>query len=181
MNWETNKPFPKNHTIDTDLEDLCEHVEQDHSLAHWMFCEDDSFGPVGRYIVCKECKTEMKEAADNEEELCYDCSGFFKNKDLKQWRYYYFNPREGDEPLLICNCCWDKPKHQKRIEQFKADKENEEANSPYDMEDYYEEDYEDYNQEEEEELDEDESIFFNPPVAKEIDHELADDGIIDRD
>lgn len=140
MNWVSNKPFPKNGSIE-DGSDLCEHVEADNSLANWIFCEDDAFGPVIRNVVCKECKEETLKEMAEEEECCWDCRDTFKMKDLKEWRGYYFNRNEGDEPLLICKTCLELPTHQRRIKKKEEDRAFEEGDDEPDYDDYhYEED-----------------------------------------
>ncbi|UYE93414.1 hypothetical protein [Shewanella phage FishSpeaker] len=148
MNWMTNKPFPKSGSINEDTDDRCEHVEKDPSLAHWIFEEHDSWGVVGRYVACCECKVAHKEAEENEEEPCYDCGGLFKNKDLRHWRGFYFDAKAGEEPLLICKSCCEKEKHKKRIEQYKYDEEQERLNDDEDDldwgDDYYEDDPSDH-------------------------------------
>lgn len=97
-----------------DLEDsLCPHVEAG-VPAYAVFKEDDSFGPVGRYAVCKDCYT--AEEASQEEEVvgCDDCHGRFPRREVRSWRWYDFYAPQGDEAYQICGACWDEPKHAAR-------------------------------------------------------------------
>ena len=43
---------------------------------------------------------------------------------MRQWRWYDFYAPQGDEPLEICKCCWEAPKHQERM---LRDRQNEDA------------------------------------------------------
>ena len=94
----------------------CEHVEHDCTTAYAVFCEDDSFGPVGRYVVCKDCYLKEKQEEDERIDYCQDCGKALPQKELRVWRWYDFYAAQGDEPLVICDECWKAPKHQWRLQ-----------------------------------------------------------------
>lgn len=111
--------------------DYCEHAEEDSSLGVKYSKESDSFGTVGIYIQCKECFEHTKE--QDRHNTCYYCS---EDKKTTQWRWYDFYAPQGDEALEVCDECWDKPAHQRRISQdsYYRDQEN-------DYQDSLDEDY----------------------------------------
>jgi hypothetical protein len=41
--------------LEDDRSDLCQHVRADQMVAYAVLKEDDSFGPVVRMVVCKDC------------------------------------------------------------------------------------------------------------------------------
>lgn len=114
MNW-----FVKNYGIKvTDMMDPCEHL-QEGDKAHVVHREMDSFGPVGEIALCEECENkrieEKKASEEIETEFCFDCNAEKVLKEMREWRPYDFYAPQGDEPLNICEECWEKPKHQKRV------------------------------------------------------------------
>lgn len=184
MNWVSNKPFPKNGTI-KDEYDMCEHVESDNSLANWIFCEDDAFGPVMRNVVCKECKEETFKAIAESTDYCHDCGDEVKVKDLLFWRCYQFSESEGDEELPICVSCQTNSKHQERVKhkQRLIQQDIDEEEDDWEEE---EPDYDDPVEDDEDDkfFDENDSDFqthLNQQYEEEQDHSLEDDGINDRD
>lgn len=113
MNWTTSKRFRGKLSPE---HDLCEHVEENNKLAFWEDAEMDSFGPVGIFISCKECRERDKEQQKEETNHCADCGGEFPNKELTSWTPYDFDPRDGDEVIHVCNGCKPKERHKKRVE-----------------------------------------------------------------
>jgi hypothetical protein len=120
MNWFT-KGYGQ---IVTDMMDPCEHLKEG-DKAHVVHTETDSFGPVGKIALCEQCENERIEVEKQETEFCYDCKQEKPKPNVNEWRWYYFYAPQGDEPLLICNDCWDKPKHQHRMKKDTIDYENE--------------------------------------------------------
>jgi len=98
-----------------DRSDLCEHVTADSSCAHGLYSEDDSFGPLIRSVMCKQCYEAAIQERDSELTRCHDCGKDLPLRDVFPWRWYDFYAAQGDEPLHICNSCWDKPKHVARM------------------------------------------------------------------
>lgn len=110
----------------SDIEDrACSHVEEDFTKCIGLYRESDSFGTVGEYCVCKECKDKVTNETGEEKVGCYDCKLIFKRKDTSEWRWYDFYEAQGDVPLIICNECWDKAKHQNRLRKDAADEAEE--------------------------------------------------------
>lgn len=122
----------RNTTIQDERWDHCEHLEVG-DTATLVFCEDDSFGPVGRMAYCKECAVIAQEEADNELEYCHDCGEEHPAKNVMHWKWYDFYAQQGDEPIQVCNGCASKEKHVKRVE-----KNIEDMNAEYgDDDDFY--------------------------------------------
>lgn len=111
MNWFTQGSTKKVN----DLDDVCEHVEQDPTLAAFYSQENDSFGIVGRYVMCRECHTEQQKALEEELKCCHDCGKQKPAKFTREWRWYDFYAPQGDEALVICDACWKQPKHTRRM------------------------------------------------------------------
>lgn len=106
--------------------DFCEHCSaKDLSKAVGYFYEDDSCGPVGRYIVCAVCRDENKEAEGNQSTCCHDCKLTVLTKDTINWKWYDFYAPQGDELLVICKDCQSKEVHVKRVAKDQADYESE--------------------------------------------------------
>jgi len=102
--------------------DYCEHCSaEDLSKAVGYFYENDSHGPVGRYIVCAECRQEGEEAEGNQPTCCHDCKLTVLVKDTIAWKWYDFYAAQGDEPVIICKACAVLPTHIKRVERDNAD------------------------------------------------------------
>lgn len=117
----------------------CEHVEADPTLArHWQE-ERDSFGGDGKYVMCEACYQEQLEEDGNEDVACVDCHRSVKRKDTTEWRQFDFNPRDGDEPLIVCNDCVGAEKHLKRVERDSDARRHEDEEIDL-GDDYYEED-----------------------------------------
>lgn len=99
--------------------DFCEHCSaKDLSKAVGYFYERDSFGLVSLQIVCHECREAIDTAEQDMDTTCEDCLQTVKVKDTIQWRGYDYDPNQGDEPKVICNCCKELPKHLERIESY---------------------------------------------------------------
>lgn len=89
----------------------CEHVESG-ATAVAVHTETDSFGPVMWLAVCQPClDKDMNELFDFP---CIDCKEKKKVSEMRQWRWYDFYAAQGDEPLNVCDPCWNKPKHVSR-------------------------------------------------------------------
>ena len=111
MNWFTQGPTTKVGEFD----DVCEHVEQDERLAAFYSQENDSFGIVGRYVMCSQCRDAHRKALEEELVVCSDCGKQKPAKETRQWRWYDFYAPQGDEPMTICDTCWKQPKHIERM------------------------------------------------------------------
>jgi len=99
-----------------DSSDFCGHVSHaDHSKAVGYFYEEDSFGPVGHYIVCAECRDKIKNEAQQANVCCHDCCLTVKVKDSISWTPYDYYPAQGDVPTIVCNNCVGLFKHQQRV------------------------------------------------------------------
>lgn len=94
------------------LADPCEHVETNHHLAHTMYCEDDTFGPVGRMVYCEACDVRVQ--AEPSSDPCCDCGERKPNSEMGQWTWYDYYAPQGDEPMYICHGCRQLPKHKER-------------------------------------------------------------------
>lgn len=129
MNWNNRRGIAHLSTEKkqklAEEDSCCEHVEVDPSCAAWTSTENDSFGIVGRHVNCQACQ----EAADKEEEdelvVCHDCSKEVRKGETYEWKWYDFYGPQGDEPLVICDSCRAKPKHQERMSKDRADYEAE--------------------------------------------------------
>lgn len=104
--------------------DFCNHVSRKKlNKGVGFFYERDSFGYVFAEIVCEGCRDKgMREIAESIE-VCADCGQEHPRKNTRQWRWYDFYEPQGDEPRIICNGCWELPKHVERMARDKADRE----------------------------------------------------------
>lgn len=118
MNWFTQGSTTKVGERD----DVCEHIEQDSALAAFYSQENDSFGIVGRYVMCRECRDEHHKALEEELVCCRDCGSYKPAKETRQWRWYDFYAPQGDEALTICDGCWKEPKHTQRMAKDERDR-----------------------------------------------------------
>lgn len=126
MNWFTNGAVRNISSARSLMNEGggCEHVEADISKAEYWSAENDSWGREVQ-VYCAECWKAAQEEEDNQEECCCDCGKTVLHKDVILWKPYYFNPRDGSEPLVICNECAELPNHQQRIARDRADYEAE--------------------------------------------------------
>ena len=128
MNWPMHR-FIKSisqNDIDNALDGSCEHIaigQPGHLVG-----ENDSFGPMVRYLECNDCYKETKRLEEEEEVFCTDCGCTVKVKDTISWKPYDFYAPQGDEPLIICNSCKVKETH---LERVAYDKQNREAECGY--------------------------------------------------
>lgn len=105
-----------------DSSDFCGHTSHaDHNKAVGYFYEEDSFGPVGHYIVCAECRDKMKHEEQQALVCCYDCKLSVMAKDSISWTPYDYYPAQGDVPTVVCTACTEQPKHQQRVARDNAD------------------------------------------------------------
>lgn len=118
MNWYVSLSAEEGLT--DDLADRCPHVEADPSLAVRTLGEQDSFGPVHRYVVCAACSAQAHAQRMEEKYTCEDCGKAFPLKDGIRWRWYDFYEAQGDEALPICNACRVLPKHRDRMKRDAA-------------------------------------------------------------
>jgi len=95
-----------------------------------MGCEDDSFGPVGRFVMCEPCY-KAKHDEDEEMTFCHDCKKTEKAKETIKWRWYDFYAEQGDEALVICRECWKAPRHQDRMANDRAERDEEDGYDEY--------------------------------------------------
>lgn len=125
MNWCSKKTEPSDvrRWLDDDRSDVCEHVENGTAKAVAVLCEDDSFGPVGRYVVCAECETRADAQEQEQQHPCIDCKGFKPLSQGDMWRGWDHYPPQGDEELFICQPCWQMDKHKKRMDEDKRDRQ----------------------------------------------------------
>lgn len=74
---------------------------------HWTDKKPESFEmrPLGDYDICG----------------CYDCKQPKFKYQVTEWKWYDFYAPQGDEPLVICDTCWDAPKHKERRRKDQAD------------------------------------------------------------
>ena len=103
-----------------DRSDFCEHVDADRKLAVAVLCEDDSFGPVGRFVVCSNCLRASREAEAAEMVCCADCLVRKPRRETREWKWYDFYAPQGDEPRCVCKECWKLPMHQERMADDRA-------------------------------------------------------------
>lgn len=122
MSWESKKVNIR--VPGDDRWDMCEHLKAG-DIAAVVFCEDDSFGPVLRNACCKKCADEIKKKQDEELEFCHDCKTNKPGKEVNEWQWYDFYALQGDQPLHICDECWEKPTHKNRMARDQADYEAE--------------------------------------------------------
>lgn len=94
--------------------EFCKHVESG-SPPYGLFKEDDSFGPLVRYIVCFQCYNEEAERRLSEQHCCADCRQKVPLRGGILWRWYDFYAEQGDEAVFVCNACQLMPKHQARL------------------------------------------------------------------
>lgn len=135
MNWFTNKVF-RNLSSVTDLEDQCDHLEDNPNQPVYVTYEYDSFGIVSSYAACESCDEKDKEELEETTEVCRDCKQPTKVKDGSHWQWYDFYAPQGDEAIFICNECWNKPSHQRRMAKDKRDEEMDLARQYFDDDDY---------------------------------------------
>lgn len=110
MSWEvhfTNQPI-------RDEYDICDHLVDANRAPH-VIGENDTMGPVHRKALCQSCYDDFERGRGGDLEPCNDCNNLFPMRKLHTWKWYDFDPRQGDEPLLICGVCWNMDKHQQRI------------------------------------------------------------------
>lgn len=143
MSRLSNKPFPENGTIREEY-DMCEHVESDQRKAHWMFCEDDTFGPLIRKVVCKACKEETFTAINEALEICDYCHEEVPANQMEVHRPFPFDVGAGDEPINVCPNCVNNPEHLEWLAENKrlrreAEEEYWEENEQEDDEQEYDE------------------------------------------
>lgn len=113
--------------------DKCEHVDANPSVAYAVQTEDDSFGPVGRYIICKACYDDSKAAEGNRTVICHDCKQPKLAMNTINWKWYDFYDEQGDEPIIVCNDCMKGPAHKQRVQEDRRDREREDQdNRDYD-------------------------------------------------
>ena len=120
MNWVVHG---QNQTI-TEEWDHCEHLKVG-DVAPYMVGEQDSFGPVARMGMCQECHDKYKEEQEQELEYCHDCGQEKPMKEMREWRWYDFDHKQGDEALHICDACSVLPKHKERVRKDKEAYERE--------------------------------------------------------
>lgn len=107
--------------LDHPYTEHCEHILAATACAVAVLCEDDSFGPLTRYAVCKACHDKAKAEHNAQLVTCCDCKQHKPRSDVRQWRWFDFYAPQGDEPLDVCKACWDEPKHQSRLAQDRMD------------------------------------------------------------
>ena len=120
MNWYVHKVIGevKQSDIDRALDGHCEHVTV--GMKVHLVGEQDSFGPVTRFLYCVECYNKAKEEEEEELVFCDDCGKEVPKKNTIEWKWYDFYAPQGDEPLTICNDCKAGEKHKKRVEDDKS-------------------------------------------------------------
>lgn len=128
MNWE-NKAFSGpaiQRALSDTRSDMCTHVEALRTTAYVVLMEDDSFGPVGREVVCKECFDKAEDIEANRSVTCCDCDGVYLKKDTIEWRWWDFYAPQGDEAMTLCMPCLKAPKHLKRCKRDREERKAEE-------------------------------------------------------
>ena len=87
-------------------------------------------GDVGR-VRCPV--TKIRKGADEDEEMtfCHDCKKTEKAKETIKWRWYDFYAEQGDEALVICRECWKAPRHQDRMANDRAERDEEDGYDEY--------------------------------------------------
>ena len=122
MNWTVHKvinPIKQSH-IDTALDGVCDHIVV--GMGGHMVGEQDSFGPVTRFLECDDCYKAAKDVEGEELVYCGDCKKEHLKKNTIEWRWYDFYAPQGDEPLILCIECRKAPKHLARRARDEADK-----------------------------------------------------------
>lgn len=97
--------------------DCCEHLEEnaaDPRPAYTVLCEDDSFGPVARTVVCRECFLEAEEEEREYIETCVDCRKKFPRKEMIEWRPWDYYPPADITESWVCKECSEKDRHIQR-------------------------------------------------------------------
>lgn len=110
MNWTVHG---QRQTI-TEVWDHCEHLEMG-DVVPYVVGEQDSFGPLTRLGMCKKCHDKYREEQDEELAFCNDCGQEKPMKEMCEWRWYDFDPSQGDEAPNICEACCILPKHKERV------------------------------------------------------------------
>lgn len=126
MNWLGETSDLKRWLKD-DCSDRCEHVDSDPDTAYSVFTEDDSFGPVVRYIVCQPCYVKTKQEENDEKHVCNDCKQSVRRAEGIMWKWYDFYEAQGDEPLFVCLKCTELPRHKDRVARDREADEKETA------------------------------------------------------
>ena len=102
--------------------DFCDHVSaEDMCKAVGYGYESDSCGLVAAYICCQECCDAARKQEQEELVTCNDCGQRHPRKNVTAWKWYDFYAAQGDEPIEVCNGCWDQPKHQQRLKKDAQD------------------------------------------------------------
>lgn len=114
MNW-IGRSSDVARWIDDERSDLCDHVEADRTLAKTVITEDDTFGPVIRFVCCAFCAENEITERDKELHVCEDCNKSLPRIQGEFWRWYDFYAPQGDEPLFICLTCKNLPTHRNRV------------------------------------------------------------------
>ena len=120
MNWFVHG---QKQTI-TEEWDHCEHLKVG-DVAPYMVGEQDSFGPVARMGMCKDCHEKHKAEQDAELVYCQDCGEQKPSKEVNEWRWYDFDQNQGDEARRVCDTCWSLDKHKARMERDAREYANE--------------------------------------------------------
>lgn len=115
---------------------VCEHVQHGKAQQYAVFKEDDSFGPVGRFVVCKACFEEEQAKEQERTEVCDDCKQPKRKSVCGEWRWYDFYAAQGDEPLHICDDCRQLPRHKDRVVEDRRSRDEEELTS-YELDGLY--------------------------------------------
>jgi hypothetical protein len=128
MNWlsSTSDLHEIRAHLSTPESDLCDHVTADPASAVALFNEDDSFGPVTRYVCCAPCRDQRMKEEGDEKIACQDCGTVYTRKEVVFWRWYDFYAPQGDEPLVICKPCTQGPRHKQRVARDAQDRRAEE-------------------------------------------------------
>lgn len=129
MNWFTQQHLSEktNLCIKQDLVEEwggCDHVTADPALLAVVSYENDTWGKEG-FCYCQACWDAAQTEEDEKEVVCHDCKQTFKAKETRAWKWYDFDPRQGDEPLIVCDTCRTKEKHIQRKKADNADYERE--------------------------------------------------------
>lgn len=126
MNWfKHDYPTPGKLVVIDDA--ACEHCENDITQAFVIAKEMDSFGPVSSHVMCKACFAIAKEEEGKEKVTCMYCKETILKSASKEWRWYDFYAAQGDEPTVLCQACYDSPRHQSRMARDRQEYEEEMA------------------------------------------------------